>query len=54
LATAAQAGCSLVVSEDMTDGQRVDGVLILSPFTADDNLPVELLKILESGHDQQI
>jgi predicted nucleic acid-binding protein len=46
LTTATQAGCSLVVSEDMSDGQRIDGVLILNPFTADGGLPAELLKNL--------
>ena len=34
-ATARQAGCSTVLSEDMQDGQRLGGVEFVDPFSAD-------------------
>ena len=34
LATAAEAGCTVLLSEDMADGARIGGVAILNPFTA--------------------
>jgi predicted nucleic acid-binding protein len=35
VATAAEAGCSAVVSEDMADGARYGGVEIVNPFAGD-------------------
>ena len=34
-ATARQAGCSTVLSEEMQDGQRLGGVEFVDPFSAD-------------------
>jgi predicted nucleic acid-binding protein len=36
IATAARAGCAFLLSEDMRDGGRFDGVTILNPFLGDD------------------
>jgi hypothetical protein len=32
LATAQQAGCSIVLSEDMHDGAKLDGIVVRNPF----------------------
>ncbi len=32
IASACEAGCTLLYSEDMRDGQRIDGVTICNPF----------------------
>jgi predicted nucleic acid-binding protein len=32
LATAAEAGCTAVLTEDMADGSEIQGVRILNPF----------------------
>jgi predicted nucleic acid-binding protein len=32
LATARQAGCSIVLSEDMHEGARLDGMVVRNPF----------------------
>jgi predicted nucleic acid-binding protein len=32
LATARQAGCSIVLSEDMHDGAKLDGIVVRNPF----------------------
>jgi predicted nucleic acid-binding protein len=34
LATAAEAGCTTLLSEDMADGARIGGITVLNPFTA--------------------
>jgi len=36
LATAGQAGCAVVMSEDMADGARLDNVSVLDPFKGSD------------------
>lgn len=36
LATAGQAGCAVVLSEDMADGARLDNVTVLDPFKGSD------------------
>ena len=33
LASALEAGCSILYSEDMQDGQRIDGLVIRNPFS---------------------
>lgn len=33
VATAAEAGCAAILSEDMGDGMRIEGVEIINPFT---------------------
>jgi predicted nucleic acid-binding protein len=35
LAAAAHAGCSAFVSEDLQNGQAVEGMLVINPFTND-------------------
>ena len=39
LATARDAGCSAVVSEDMADGSALDGVHVIPAFAAGGGLP---------------
>ena len=34
IATAAEAGCSAIMTEDMADGAVLDGVRIINPFTS--------------------
>jgi predicted nucleic acid-binding protein len=36
IATAADAGCSAIVTEDLTDGAIINGVRVVHPFTADE------------------
>lgn len=45
IATAARAGCAFLLSEDMRDGGRFDGVTILNPFLGDD-LPEPVAALL--------
>jgi len=48
VATASEAGCTLVLSEDMADGALLGGVRIHKPFTADgilSNLTRQLLDL---------
>jgi pilus assembly protein CpaF len=48
LATAGQAGCAVVLSEDMADGARFDGVTVLDPFEGSD-LPAPVAALLGLG-----
>ena len=50
LATAAAAGCTVVVSEDMQHGQRLGGVRLCNPFKAG-ALSEEVLRLLEDQSD---
>jgi predicted nucleic acid-binding protein len=45
LATAAQAGCTIAISEDMHDGARLDGIEVRNPF-ADRALAEDLRPLL--------
>lgn len=45
LATAREAGCSLVISEDMGDGTRFHGLIVRNPF-AGGRLPADLASLL--------
>jgi predicted nucleic acid-binding protein len=45
LATAAQAGCTIAISEDMHDGVRLDGIEVRNPF-ADRALAEDLRPLL--------
>ena len=49
LATAAEAGCTTILSEDMADGVTLAGVRILNPFTAADELPAPVAALLAPG-----
>lgn len=42
-ATARQAGCAAVLSEDMQDGRRLSGVEIVNPFSADADARLDFL-----------
>jgi predicted nucleic acid-binding protein len=39
LATAAEAGCTAILTEDLTDGGRLAGVRIINPFAGDSLAP---------------
>lgn len=39
LATAEQAGCTVLLSEDMADGARLGNIVVRAPFAADDLSP---------------
>jgi predicted nucleic acid-binding protein len=45
VATAARAGCTCLLTEDMQDGARVDGVTILDPFVGEE-LPDQVAELL--------
>jgi predicted nucleic acid-binding protein len=45
VATAARAGCTYLLTEDMQDGTRVDGLTILDPFVGDE-LPEPVAALL--------
>jgi predicted nucleic acid-binding protein len=49
-ATVRQAGCGLLLSEDLQDRQRIDGIQIINPFTGP--LPAVLEGLLDSRSDQ--
>ena len=36
ITTAAEAGCSAILTEDMADGTTLSGVRIINPFAGDD------------------
>jgi predicted nucleic acid-binding protein len=42
-ATARQAGCAAILSEDMQDGRRLSGVVFINPFAADASARLEAL-----------
>lgn len=42
-ATARQAGCAAILSEDMQDGRRLSGVELINPFAADASARLEAL-----------
>lgn len=48
LATAGQAGCAVVLSEDMADGVRLGNVTVLDPFEGSD-LPAAVAALLGLG-----
>lgn len=50
LSTAAAAGCTVVVSEDMQDGQRLGGVRLCNPFKAG-SLSEDVLRLLDGQSD---
>jgi predicted nucleic acid-binding protein len=45
LATAANHGCAVILSEDMHDGARFDGITVLNPFLGD-QLPESVAALL--------
>jgi len=45
VATARQAGCSVLLSEDMADGTKPEGVIVLNPFKGP-NLPPAVAALL--------
>ena len=45
IATAIRAGCSFLLSEDMHDGARFDGITVLNPFLGDE-LPEPVAALL--------
>jgi len=47
VATAAEAGCTLVLSEDMADGTSFSGVEIHNPFTRTGKLTARTRRLLE-------
>lgn len=47
LASADEAGCTVLLSEDMKDGQRFGGVLIVNPFTESGELSPRARALLE-------
>lgn len=47
VATAAEAGCTLVLSEDMADGARLGGIEIHNPFTRAGGLTTRARRLLE-------
>jgi predicted nucleic acid-binding protein len=47
VATAAEAGCTLILSEDMADGARLSGVEIHNPFTRSGALTPLARRLLE-------
>jgi predicted nucleic acid-binding protein len=42
-AAALAAGCRALLSEDMGDGQRIDGLMILNPFNPDNARAIDLI-----------
>jgi predicted nucleic acid-binding protein len=46
LATAAEAGCNLILTEDMADGSVLGGIRIHNPFAADGGLTEEARRLL--------
>jgi predicted nucleic acid-binding protein len=47
VATAAEAGCELILSEDMADGTRLSGVEIHNPFGAASGLTARTRALLD-------
>ena len=45
-ATAAEAGCTAIVTEDLADGGQLGGLSIINPFTADGGLGTAALRLL--------
>ena len=48
LASADEAGCTTLLSEDMKDGGRLGGVLIVNPFAPDGGLSPRARELLEA------
>ena len=48
LATAREAGCTVLLSEDMQDGAEFDGVVVRNPLRGD-GLPRDLVPLLGFG-----
>jgi predicted nucleic acid-binding protein len=46
VATAAEAGCTAILTEDMADGTALCGVRVLNPF-AGDRIPPAVMRLLE-------
>ena len=46
LATAAEAGCPAVLSEDMADGATLAGVTVINPFTPDGGIALAAAAML--------
>jgi predicted nucleic acid-binding protein len=49
--TAREAGCTILLSEDMQDGAAFDGLVVRNPFRAD-GLPEGLRSLLDRGEGQ--
>ncbi len=52
IAAAAEAGCTAIVTEDLTDGAQLKGVRVVHPFAAEETLPNQLRSLL--GMDQAL
>ena len=48
VATAREAGCTFLLSEDMQDGAAFDGLIVRNPFGTE-GLPVGLRSLLDMG-----
>ena len=51
-AAAAEAGCTAIVTEDLSDGELLKGVRVVHPFAAEDELPDQVRSLL--GMDQAL
>ena len=52
IAAAAEAGCTAIVTEDLSDGELLKGVRVVHPFATGDELPDQLRSLL--GMDQAL
>ena len=52
IAAAAEAGCTAIVTEDLTDGELLKGVRVVHPFATGETLPVQVRSLL--GLDQAL
>ncbi len=52
IAAAAEAGCTAIVTEDMSDGELLKGVRVVHPFASGDELPDQVRSLL--GMDQAL